>query len=1052
MEYSDDDASASEEGLKPPASTRDEFVSQASEDDEIFSQDDDELENVQKVTGQFIGAGAILRHVNELETKIPDNEDFNIFGHPDPPQLYMCRIAGKEKGIVAIMAVTKRCVSAQLVKETPDGMSKEGPPVEVLVLTGEDQISCATILLLESPKLSAEDKQLVPYQKNQGLSLMSGGMVPVAPSPRVAVVVGTIHSRVISVEFSVKVRSLSLTRRNFYAGKEVLTFFEPLPFGRLASYQRSGAAGTKGEKPRKVVPFEPSDGVCTIVPYSTMRRGKAVTYVWLSYGDGAAVRLHHAAFFASVIQKHNESQPTEKSLESVLGIRVIRWEARLPPLEGTNFTLVPIPKYHPSPLAPFPAWQKPQFDELTGVRVDPAAALSKREMTENFEALVYCSGAMAENFPTLAFYTSEDQFEGRKELDDDDAEDGGSGSIIASVFSGIFGMLTGGASSSKPIEEIPVKESKIAESPEEWDPKVPFPSLNLDPYKLYAGSEIHDPPRQITQCTVDPDGDLAAIADSLGRVSLVDLSTKQIVRMWKGFRDTSCHWLEVPRKTEVKPGQKKKTLYLVIHSRQRRMVEIWRTRSGPKVKSLHVAREAQVLTMRELSPIGFISNCYLAHSSMPDSRMNKIQQILIEEDESAGITTAERNQPLRPKLTLAPQDAAARLNQMMQLLSDTNVECHSVDVFKALERIISIEDLSVALDTLASSPTLERKMGVDGSAFQHLAIRHCKAKLDEALALNGRDALTNPHVQRLAFKIAYYDQVVKAYDVIHAHERMRDVGVHSSNVVAPSSWGLEAIGWTSVYEKITKTLIDDGIPPMLTKPMLFYEFASSLEPPKKYLDEDFDLKNSGYKIYFSDSTKTRREILARIFKPLLGDVFSFGTVSQIFDALGTKSDGEYLMKCFGEWFASLSIKEIIMKAIFAKESPVKRWLQERISSQLGDTSTKDDPPMEAIYQYCRRSDELVRAFWLATLCHESISQVGDKIEEQTYGKISKESLGTNNILLYAQFTRKWNSLYFLLCSSRTLGNFTSSNKSQSACIASSSWNSAGSATDYSSWC
>jgi hypothetical protein len=417
-------------------------------------------------------------------------------------------------------------------------------------------------------------------------------------------------------------------------------------------------------------------------------------------------------------------------------------------------------------------------------------------------------------------------------------------------------MLTGGGGSNskeKEKKKDPTADM-ISERPKSWDPNVPFPSLNLDPYKLYAGCEIHDAPRQVTQCTVEPEGELAAIADTLGRVSLVDLSTKQIVRMWKGFRDTTCYWMEIPRKTKVKDGQKAKTLYLVIHSRQRRVVEIWRTRHGPKVMSIQVNREAQVISVREMSRIGYIACCYLAHSNVPLSKMNQIQRIDIEDDETVGITNLERNRQPRPTLTMVPSDAAARLNQLKQLLSDTNVECQSVDVFKASERIKSVEDLAVALDTLASTPTLERKMGVDGSTFQRLAISYCKQKLDEAISQAGREAFSNPHVQLLAFKIAYYDQISKAYDVIHRHETSEDVGAHVANVVAPSSWGLEAIGWTSTYEKITKTLIDDDIPQNPTEPMKFYEFASALEPPKKYLEEDYVLENGGYKIYFSDST------------------------------------------------------------------------------------------------------------------------------------------------------------------------------------------------------
>jgi hypothetical protein len=88
------------------------------------------------------------------------------------------------------------------------------------------------------------------------------------------------------------------------------------------------------------------------------------------------------------------------------------------------------------------------------------------------------------------------------------------------------------------------------------------------------------------------------------------------------------------------------------------------------------------------------------------------------------------------------------------------------------------------------------------------------------------------------------------------------------------------------------------------------------------------------------------------------------------------------------------VKELTKKAIFAEESPVKRWLQERISAHLDDDPELSEMPMEAIYQFCRKSEELVRAMWLATLCHESISQVAEEKEEKTYGKISKEELGT----------------------------------------------------------
>jgi hypothetical protein len=691
----------------------------------------------------------------------------------------MCRIPdpdreGGDIGVVAMMAVTKRCISAQLLKESVT-FSAVGAPVEVLVMSGEDRITCATMLALELPKLTAADTLIVADRETQSvLSLMSGGVVAVAPSPRVAIVVGTSHSRVISIEFSVKPKAMQLVRRNFFAGKQVCTYFEPLPWDMLTEAQnkrkrsppskqssRVSADSDKADfprEPRAIVPFEPSGGVETIEPYTIMRDGKAVTHVWITFGDGTGLRVHHAGFFASVIQKHTESQPNEQSLEKVLGDQIVRWQAKLPPLEDTKVSLIPIPKYHPSPLAPFPTWKKPEFE---GLEEDPAEGHGKQEdLQEIFESILYCTGAMADSFPTIAFYTSEDQFEGRIQGDPEvETKEEESGNPLAAILGGFLGLFSGGGKGT-PKEDRKETPDLSKEELEKWDPAVPLPSINYAPLNLFAGCEIHDPPRQITFCTIDPEGDLAAFADTLGRVLLVDLASKQIVRMWKGFRDTSCYWIQMPQLNKQKPWQKAKVLYLVIHSRQRKVVEVWRTRHGPRVKSIQVGREAQLISCRLSSPVGLLATCYLAHSNVPFSSMNQVERIIVKEDESAGRVNATRNrQTKRLDSSQLSQDAVVRLNRLQQLLGETNVECQSIDVFKALENIKSVEDLATALDLLATSPTLEGKMGVEGSAFQRLAVSHCKEKLDEAIRDAGDEAFTNPHVQLLAFKIAYYSQV-----------------------------------------------------------------------------------------------------------------------------------------------------------------------------------------------------------------------------------------------------------------------------------------------------
>ena len=740
-----------------------------------------------KPTGNYMEAAALLSHVQMLESKLPQDEQH--FGHPPPPQLYMCRIHrdGNDLGVVAMMAVTKRCVSAQLLKETK-GFSTPGAPVEVLVVSNGAHITAATLFALERTELSAADTMIIEDRAKPGrhagvISLMSGGIIPVAASPRVAIVVGTSDSKVISVEFSIKIKQMQMIRRNHMVGKEIAASFEPLPRARLTDAQKeqqkhqpatsqprrssvdpniSGDTVARRRKDGPIVPFQPHGQVTSLFPCALNGETKK-THIWMSFGDGTTIRMHHAGFFPSVIQKNSESSETPDQLESVLGDDLVRCHARLPELEDTEVTVIPLPKYHPSPMAPFPTWKRREFDDgdegLPGVVPE-----QHEEAPEIYEAVLYCTGAMADTFPTLAFYTSEDQFVGRIQGDPVDepvpTDDGG---VVGHLVRGVFGLFGGGGGKVEPKEPVKRELPKGFKHP--WDPQVPFPSINYDPISMYAGYERHDSPRQITSVTVDPDGDLAATADTLGRVSLIDLSTKQVIRMWKGFRDTSCYWLQVPQETKERPWAKQKVLYLVIHSRQRRLVEVWRTRHGPRVKSMQVGREAQLLASREISEMGYISTVYLAHSNVPFSNMNQVEKIWVREEEGSVTLSPRHRVSKRNDTAKLSQDATVRLNRLQQLLGDTNVACQSIDVYKALQNIKSVKDLAIALDTLSVAPALEERMQVEGSTFQRLAVSHCKEKLDEVVHESGNEALTNPHVQLLAFKISYYSQVRFVFDV-----------------------------------------------------------------------------------------------------------------------------------------------------------------------------------------------------------------------------------------------------------------------------------------------
>jgi hypothetical protein len=100
-----------------------------------------------------------------------------------------------------------------------------------------------------------------------------------------------------------------------------------------------------------------------------------------------------------------------------------------------------------------------------------------------------------------------------------------------------------------------------------------------------------DARRRARMLVLSPTGRLAAISDTLGRILLVDTTRMAVIRMWKGYRYAQVGWMHG---TEGK--RRSRGLYLVIYSAQRGIVEVWRTRYGPRVFSFAVGNNARLFT------------------------------------------------------------------------------------------------------------------------------------------------------------------------------------------------------------------------------------------------------------------------------------------------------------------------------------------------------------------------------------------------------------------------------------------------------------------------
>ncbi|XP_065332946.1 rab3 GTPase-activating protein non-catalytic subunit [Cloeon dipterum] len=109
--------------------------------------------------------------------------------------------------------------------------------------------------------------------------------------------------------------------------------------------------------------------------------------------------------------------------------------------------------------------------------------------------------------------------------------------------------------------------------------------------------------RQGEAIIISPNKMLSVVCDSLGRVILLDNSSGVVVRMWKGYREAQCGWIEVRDpaiKLSSSSGSKSKSrprtaLFLVIYLPKKGIIEIWAMQNGPKVASIVVSKEGRLI-------------------------------------------------------------------------------------------------------------------------------------------------------------------------------------------------------------------------------------------------------------------------------------------------------------------------------------------------------------------------------------------------------------------------------------------------------------------------
>ncbi len=422
---------------------------------------------------------------------------------------------------------------------------------------------------------------------------------------------------------------------------------------------------------------------------------------------------------------------------------------------------------------------------------------------EFFEALCYKKESnlnpVADTYPTLCFYNNENQLysDMHKSADNEDVQTstvqtlirggttiiGGTAALAKTMLGGVIGVLGRSKTTTQNDEIVNGMEIRGAgtKSPEENydimdDPSGRasiFPALHKKTSLLSLGSAMYDAPRRITHVSIDPkDGKLMACADNLGRVQLIDLDSKQPIRMWKGFREATCHWIQLPY---IIDGEVHAVKYLAIHSRQRNVVEIFRTTYGPRVGRFDVKSDGISLVQCPVNMKGgesFERNFELriSKSSNKNSILKEVTILDNELIEASQRGTNDQDGASGGGILSPAQQRAQEGSIQMQLLkqllaSESAVPSDLNGVYDALTQITALSDLSKALDFLALASHLQN-MGVSDSSFHSEVVLHAREQLDIALSDQAVATSKNSHILELSRKIDFHTQVSSS-TVVH---------------------------------------------------------------------------------------------------------------------------------------------------------------------------------------------------------------------------------------------------------------------------------------------
>ncbi|CAI5744844.1 unnamed protein product [Peronospora destructor] len=537
-------------------------------------------------------------------------------------------------------------------------------------------------------------------------------------------------------------------------------------------------------------------------------------------------------------------------------------------------------------------------------------------------------------------------------------------------------------------------------------------------------SIYEDARRRCRALVLSPTGRLAAISDTLGRILLVDTARMMVIRMWKGYRNAQCGWMQGTEGARRPPG-----LYLVIYSAQRarnfsqKFDPATNNRSKCIVLSKTSDNVSELIELKPGLPNAPILLKYFTQNKLQEENFLLYELI-------GGLQAYVKKRRVDTTQTLEQEALGSLLVDIGGLSSSTTIQTLLDVLLGADMALLKASFLLKALDKLQLALT-------NGFAS--------KTPTGPELSLQWKLLWQHRLVSAFSGFQAEFEREKRAFTLM-VQTSAREIVSRSGSEDQQSSPLPRVLPWFELFHRAGLALDDESY--IRTRRAIdsaskltawgFMEFFSM-----PFSDPDLPRRRDILSLFEVAETKedflrdTFRVLKTPIFRkflnaaqrdclftfilaPVLSSVFAVQELKQLHSALFLTE--EVTTRLFIEWYFSLPLGAVLALLPPSMSSSLHRWLQPyftitdveaAIQQKCEDNAEtpyvstenylcclRDCPPsLVEIFNSCRKTPKLFHAFVLSEHCGRGEKQSAKRAEEDTLGNYSSVGGGARWIIL-----------------------------------------------------